>query len=46
MTKNQKAKLASQVATFIVVFSLMMASIPYVVVILALYFAIQAARRI
>ena len=46
MTKNQKEKLVARIFTFIVVFSLMMVCIPYVAVLVAIYFAVQAARQI
>ena len=44
MTKNQKEKLAAKIFTFVVVFGMSMVCIPYVVVIIAIYFAVQAVR--
>lgn len=46
MTKNQKARLASKIFTFIIAFSLLMVCLPYVAVALAIYFAVEIARRI
>ncbi len=46
MTRNQKAKLVARVATFIVVFSLMVVCIPYVAIPLAICFAVKAARQL
>jgi len=46
MTKNQRTKLVSRVAMFIVAFSLLMTFIPYVAVILAFYYSIQLARQV
>ena len=46
MTKNQRSKLVSQIATFIITFSVMMVCAPYVFTFIAIYFAVEAARRI
>jgi hypothetical protein len=46
MTKNQREKLVSQIATFIIVFSVMLVIAPYVTIFLALFGAIQLARRV
>ena len=45
MTKNQRVKLVSKVCVFIIVFSLSLHFIPYVVVLVAIYLAVEAARR-
>jgi len=46
MTKNQRTKLVSQVGVFIMAFSMFMVFIPYVAVILALFYSVQLARRV
>ncbi len=46
MTKNQRTKLVSQVGVFIMAFSMIMACIPYAAIILAIYCAIQLARKV
>jgi hypothetical protein len=46
MTKNQKTKLLTQMGVFIMAFSMIMVCIPYVAVILAIYCAIQLARKV
>jgi len=45
MTKNQRAKLVSKIFVFIIVFSLSLYFAPYVVVLVAIYLATEAARR-